>query len=362
MRRRLMRFAQIGILIGCFAATVQAEEKLLPFQGYLTNAEGKSIPDGSRIVQFKIYDAPVGGTATWAGEVHRLTINNGLVNTILGTKTSLEETDFSRTLYLEMTIDSNDDNQITVGDPPLLPRQIVLPAAFAREAQDSRLLNGHDWSSVFESSDPNTSKIPGARINPMGLLISSSQLATDSVQSEHIQEGAISAKHLSKETPIIDTANLKPGSVTTEKLSPLNYSASPMLRGFVTSSQSYVLVQADGNAFRASIQTSGRPVIVRLEGGIDVTGSAAEYRPLVQLDIRRKSSGGDFESVGEQGARLGLPGNSSSKAFSIPLSSWSIFDEPPQGQHEYEVWVSSGNAGGDSATISISGRLVVYEL
>jgi hypothetical protein len=101
------------------------------------------------VVQFKIYDAPVGGTVVWAGEVHKLSVNEGLVNTILGTTTSLAGVDFAKTVYLEITIDADGDDTIGSADPPLLPRQIILPAVFAVEALDARDLDGYDWDVVF---------------------------------------------------------------------------------------------------------------------------------------------------------------------------------------------------------------------
>lgn len=44
-------------------ALIGADNRVLPFQGRLTDASGASVPDGARVVQFKIYDAPVGGPA-----------------------------------------------------------------------------------------------------------------------------------------------------------------------------------------------------------------------------------------------------------------------------------------------------------
>ena len=132
--------------------------KLLPFQGYLTSADGKSI-DGARLLQFRIYDAPVGGKAVWAGEVQRLSVNAGMVNTILGSKNSLDTVNFGETCYLEITVDANGDNIIDAADPPLLPRQIVLPSVFAREAEDSRLLQGYDWSLLFGNQEPGKGRL-----------------------------------------------------------------------------------------------------------------------------------------------------------------------------------------------------------
>jgi hypothetical protein len=116
-----------------------AASRLLPFQGQLKDAQGNPVPDGAKVVQFKIYDAPVGGQAVWNGEVQKLTVNGGLVSTILGTKANLSAVDFNRDLYLELTIDANSDGQITAVDPPLLPRQSILPTVFAIEAADSRI-------------------------------------------------------------------------------------------------------------------------------------------------------------------------------------------------------------------------------
>ena len=135
------------------SSQAQTAPKLLPFQGRLTTANGAVVPDGAKVVQFKIYDAPVGGQAVWNGEVQKLNVNGGLVNTLLGSKASLAAVDFNLNLYLEITIDANSDDQITLSDPPLLPRQAVMPAVFAKEAADSRKLAGRDWSALFGTND-----------------------------------------------------------------------------------------------------------------------------------------------------------------------------------------------------------------
>jgi len=79
--------------------------RLLPFQGRLTDQNGNTFTNGVRLVQFKIYDAPSAGTAAWAGEIHRTTVNGGLVNVLLGTQTPFTGVDFDRTLYLAITVD-----------------------------------------------------------------------------------------------------------------------------------------------------------------------------------------------------------------------------------------------------------------
>ncbi len=145
---------------------------MVPFQGYLTGADGKAVADSDRTVQFRLFDAPVGGALVWTGEVHRLSVNGGLVNTILGTRVAIPSEygdsvpTFSRPLYLEITVDSEPNGTIDAADPPLLPRQALLPSVFATNAADAQTLNGFDWSEILleKAEDPSETKIDGRRI------------------------------------------------------------------------------------------------------------------------------------------------------------------------------------------------------
>ncbi len=138
------------ILLLATSAVAQTVPKLLPFQGHLTNAEGEVVDGEAKIVQFKIYDAPVSGAPVWAGEVHKLSVNQGLVNTLLGTKTAFPDrygpdegtVMFSKPLYLEITVDAQEEDAdghgiIDAADPPLLPRQVILPAVHAKTADQA---------------------------------------------------------------------------------------------------------------------------------------------------------------------------------------------------------------------------------
>src|SRR5207249_8846014 len=143
--------------------------KLLPFQGRLTDQNGVAVSNGVRLVLFKIYDVPASGNPVWAGELHRTTVNGGLVNVMLGSKTPFTGLDFDRQLYLEITVDvsgptGQPDNTITLADPPMLPRQAILPVVFAKESANSRLLDGYDWSALFGTNNPAIAKLDGSRI------------------------------------------------------------------------------------------------------------------------------------------------------------------------------------------------------
>ncbi len=173
--------------------SAQPAPKLLPFQGLLMNADGTSPSDGTHIVQFRLYNAPVAGTAVWPGETHRLSINGGLVSTLLGTQTSLAEVDFNHRLFLEITIDANTDNTIGPEDPPLLPRQAVLPSVLAIEAVQARTLRAgdggqYDWTALFGDQSPSTGHIPGSRLAVES--VTDTQIANHSITDTQLSPAA----------------------------------------------------------------------------------------------------------------------------------------------------------------------------
>jgi hypothetical protein len=170
MNRSRTIVAAALVAISTTSLCAQQLPKLLPFQGRLTDQNGTPVSDGARVVQFKIYDAPVGGRAVWNGEVQKLTVNGGLISTVLGTKAALSGVDFSQNIYLEITVDANGDDQIGLADPPLLPRQSILPALFAKFAADAGTLNGFSWSALFTGGNPSTGSLalgqdPSAIVN-----------------------------------------------------------------------------------------------------------------------------------------------------------------------------------------------------
>lgn len=149
----------IGLILCALQPALGESPRLIPFQGRLTDATGRNVADGSVLVRFQLFGEPNAGPLLWAGEVHRSTVNGGLINVILGVKNPFPikhpEDDarpfFGSALYLQMTVDSNGDGKITDSDSPQMPRQAILPVVFAAESelsQDSVRLKGRDWDWV----------------------------------------------------------------------------------------------------------------------------------------------------------------------------------------------------------------------
>jgi hypothetical protein len=200
-----MKSLRLSLFLTLFLASAicaysETAAKLLPFQGRLTDQNGLAVTNGVRLVQFKIYEVPTAGSPVWAGELHRTTVNGGLVNVMLGSKTPFTGFDFDRQLYLEITLDLNGDNTITAADPPMLPRQAILPVIFAKEAADSRLLDGYDWNALFGTNSPAS-----------GTLLDS-KIRDGSINARKLQPGTITSNQIAPQT--INASLIAPGAVT----------------------------------------------------------------------------------------------------------------------------------------------------
>ncbi|HAB18261.1 MAG TPA: phage tail protein [Verrucomicrobiota bacterium] len=195
----------------------QPAPKLLPFQGRLTDPNGVAVHDGVRLIQFKMFDEPSGGPPKWSGELHRTTVNGGLVNVLLGSKTPLTGVDFDRQIYLEITVDINTDNAITAADPPMLPRQVLLPVVFAKEAaqaRDSHNLAGHDWAALLDRNDPVNGRLLGSKISD-GTLPAAA-IGDGALPGSKITDATIAAEKLVPAS--VGTEQLAAGAVTAEKI------------------------------------------------------------------------------------------------------------------------------------------------
>lgn len=229
--RRLATALSVAASALCTIPGGAAPPRLLPFQGRLTDASGVTVADGAKVLQFKIYDAPTGGTAIWGGEIQKVSLNGGLASTVLGSKASLDNVNFNESIYLEITIDANDDGQISAADPPLLPRQSVLPAVFAVEAREARTLEAGDgesygWSALFGNQSPASGTIPINRVAiPTGGIAPAAIAATEGLVTSQVAPGAVTSSRLAP------TARLEVGAIIMHHT--FN-GAAPVPRGWLT--------------------------------------------------------------------------------------------------------------------------------
>lgn len=181
------------IAFNCYASS----QRLINFQGYLTNQEGTVYGDGTYTIVFALYNTPAGGSPIWTERHETVSVTSGLVNVLLGSMTSFEEpdagaerVDFSVTRYLSITIDA-DNNPATL-DPEMLPRQQIVPAIHAYEsdyakeadlAKDAETVMGKTLGTVNGIATLDQSgKIPESQLPPFDFAASNHVHTFDEIQ------------------------------------------------------------------------------------------------------------------------------------------------------------------------------------
>lgn len=125
------------------------------YQGKLTDDADTPVTNGDYDIVFNLYTAPTGGVAIWT-ESHTagddVTVTNGLFSVMLGSITSLATVSFNQTLYLGVTIESDDE---------MTPRKILgaVPAAFESDKLDG--LDSADFLSTSTASAPKLWSLTG---------------------------------------------------------------------------------------------------------------------------------------------------------------------------------------------------------
>ena len=87
----------IMLTIACFDVSGQQAKKI-SLQGFLKDANGKAVADGSQDIIFKLYTQESGGTAAWT-ETQTLNVFGGVYSTHLGKTVTLENLNWGASTY-----------------------------------------------------------------------------------------------------------------------------------------------------------------------------------------------------------------------------------------------------------------------
>lgn len=248
---RLLRFGSIaalacGLLLG--SGTVQAQniQRLISYQGLLTQPSGLPIADGNYGLVLRLYDAPTGGNLVYE-ETQQVTVTKGLFNVLIGSTDPLANVNFEQALWLETAI---------VGQQPFLPRTrlAVVPYAIRAEravvadsisddfdgfvrslngGQGDLTVKGENGISVTRDGDTiriSQTSIGGAGIeritssdntidvtNPTG-PVADVRLADGAVTTNKIANGAVTTQKLGDNS--VTNSKLDDESVTANKIAP----------------------------------------------------------------------------------------------------------------------------------------------
>jgi len=330
---------------------------LIPFQGRLTDQAGTPYTNGQFSVVFQLYDQAVGGVLLWHERHEKVGVINGMVNVFLGSISPLGAVNFSTTRYLGVTVDG--DNNPNTPDPEMVPRQMMIPAFWARNADNANKLGTFGWPDL----------LAGGATNPVSGKIDGTKLLAGSITGTHLGPGSVGASHIANQS--VTATHLQDGSLGFSKLTPRTVAQSVDLGGVALSNDSGASqqsgVEVDNNntpvGVEATIRTSGRPVFIGLTSGKE--GVQAYLRAIGPLDNSSPSPGivlrwyRGNQMIAEFSGAVGQVTHRST--FHLPLGAYATLDFPPPGQHTYTIRV--GNNGATGQVIEIHHiRLAAFEL
>ena len=116
------------------SSSLASPQRLINFQGRLTDQQGNPL-DGTYDIIFSIYISATYMDPIWTEEHKNVSVSKGLVNVLLGSITSFDapnKVTFDESRYLGITIDC--DNNPHTEEPEMLPRQQIMPAIYAHNA------------------------------------------------------------------------------------------------------------------------------------------------------------------------------------------------------------------------------------
>ena len=141
--------AILALLIVLPLAALAAVPQLINYQGLLTDSAGLPVPDGSYLINFKIYASPTYPAWLWASGPQSVTVSSGNFSYLLGSQVSfpaqLFDSDTIR--YLGITVGT---------DPELSPRTRLVSTPYSFQAL-------HADTSDYATTVPDQS-ISGAKL------------------------------------------------------------------------------------------------------------------------------------------------------------------------------------------------------
>jgi len=179
----------ILLLLAMSVAAGAAVPPMISYQGKLMQPNGAPVPDGTKSMQFAIYDVPTGGTPLWSEINPSVQVKGGLFATMLGSVVNLPANIF----------DSPDRwFGVKVGtDPEMTPRQRVASSAFAFRAavagtvDDGAITTGKLADASITSSKLSDGSVTGGKIAVQA--VTTDKLANVAVNTAQIADGAVTS-------------------------------------------------------------------------------------------------------------------------------------------------------------------------
>jgi hypothetical protein len=210
-----------------------------------------------------------------------------------------DDVDFSTTRYLGITVDA-DDNPATA-DPEMVPRQMIIPAFFAKNSQN---LAGYNWSHILTggSNNPQTGFLNGGKIQSGS--ITNVQIGAGQVLTANLGDGQITGPKLAAgaadgaiSDESITSAKIKDGEVMTSDLAQNSVTSEKVVNGSLAGIDIGIESLTPAHLLR-DIAIFSQKEAINVGGGSHPNDGSLVPRPLNTTDAQHLATGSSIERIG----------------------------------------------------------------
>ncbi|MBU3740807.1 MAG: hypothetical protein FGM24_00820 [Candidatus Kapabacteria bacterium] len=272
MKHVVHTICAIACMLVCGIASLSAQSvnRVISYQGLITQADGTPLPDGQYRMVIRLFDSPTIGTLVFT-ETQDVTVTKGLFTILIGQVEGAEmaAVDFNRPLWLETAIEGSTPFQPRTR-MAVVPNAIVAERALVADALNPefndlvRSLNGGKGSMVIKGTNGiSVSRIQDT-IRITGPVQNGDGTGVETISSN---DGSISISNPAGPDAIIRVAD---GGITSSKLASGSVTGIKIADGAVTGSKI-----ADGVITSAKIAAGVIPTSLPPNGNAngDLTGT-----------------------------------------------------------------------------------------
>jgi len=210
MRYRALLLGVMVWLLVCVLASADVP-RLINFQGRLTDASGKFVPDGNYSLTFRIYSDSTGGSVRWF-EGQLVALSKGLFNVILGSVNPIPDSIFNNlNTYLGIQVGA---------DPEMTPRQRLSSIGYAYRGAKADTSNYSKDSDKLDGLHASDFSSVGTDYGRSGVAVDLYE-GTTRLIDKYLQQGQLSSVNSSMivdstiaNVDISATANISPTKIS----------------------------------------------------------------------------------------------------------------------------------------------------
>jgi hypothetical protein len=140
----ILSMANVAAVISAPLRANSSVPNTVGFEGFLAQANGAPIANGTYTLTFRAYDVPTAGTALWAEQLTHVQVTNGLYSVVLGATMPFNANTFNGSRWIGVTVGTGTE---------IVPRTQISAVPFALNAETANRIGGGGTANMVAMFD-----------------------------------------------------------------------------------------------------------------------------------------------------------------------------------------------------------------